>query len=209
MSVSRWGKRLGGLVPFWAIAVASLTVSGCSFQSAPTVAPEAVPLLQPPIRRSLALVVTNDFANYVIQGSQDNREFHYDVGPGAVAALEHLLGQSFISFQERHVPSEAIALIGLGQPDTGAAATDLVALARFPSGGGTYVRPVAAGVEVRVELDVVSRDRKTTLSFLGVGRGSAGIYLGSAVAAAGDKALTEAITALADSLQHHRAELER
>ena len=178
----------------------------CSFHTAPTVTPERIPPVTPPIPRSLTLLITDEFANYVLQGSQDNREFRYDLGPGAVAALTELLRASFQSLEVRRVPGEAMALLQLTGQAAQAPQTDFTALAKFPGGAGTYVRPFAAGLEIRIQLDVVNRTRTVANTLAGVGRGSAGVYLGSAITAAGNQALEGAILTLRDSLQSRRSE---
>jgi hypothetical protein len=197
MAGDQWRSRL---------ALVSFIVAGCSFHSAPTVEPQLIRPVTPPIERSVTLLVTDEFANFVLQGSQDNREFRYDLGPGALAAVRDLLHGSFTAFVEHKVPSDAIALLQFTSQTNDSSNRDLLALVKFPMGAGTYVRPAAAGLEVRLQLDIVSQNRTFARSFLGIGRASSGIYLGSAMAAAGNRALSAAVAALADSLLAHRSE---
>jgi hypothetical protein len=177
----------------------------CHFSSAPTVTPDAITPLSPKIARSALLLLPDDFANYVQQGSQNGYEFHFTVGPGAAAAITDLIRGSFDRVIVRQVQSGTAALLAATAAPSDSLQPDYIILPSFGGGGGTFVRTgQGAGLEVHLQLDAISRDHARTISLRSEGRGSSALGLGKAVADAGSRALSRAVSALRDSLDTHR-----
>lgn len=207
----------------WSV-LALCTTAACVVHFTPSVTPQKLRPVTPPIRARALLLITPSFEQYVAREKNGVKQvFHY--GEAGSKSLSTLVTQSFTAVEIRHVATEDVQPLLAGPADTSVADILLVpsfenagARLRLTAGDPYYVPlpsvsdsmavsstsgDISAGVTLRVN----ARSLHTGRVFAWVASGGSGPLHASWGRASG-LALENALHVLSDSLAAHRAQLE-
>lgn len=177
-------------------------LAACVNQVTPSVSPEKVPPVTPPIHARAVLLLTPSFMQYESEFWTGEQWYRYHYGEAAREALSDLLAESFTDLEIRRV-AEVDALSALAAP----ADTSLGDILLVPSleRAGTRQRAFDQKAEVLLRLDARSL-RNGTVFVWRAGGGTARLI--TSQRGLSGSALEKALAAVSDSLAARRAELE-